>query len=134
MITADGVVAGFSSCSRTYRVITWTTATAGTARNAPTMPNSVPPRATTDQYTAAWIFIVRPTRIGCITLPSSCCTTSTIASTPTAVQTPLETSATRMATGAGDEGADDRHEPAEERQHRDRQRERHARASTPPAR
>ena len=62
------------------------------------MPNRVPPRATTAMVTAAWMFIVLPTRIGCITLPSSCWTTSTIASTPTAVQMPLETSATRTAT------------------------------------
>src|SRR6478609_2973091 len=86
------------NCSRTYRAITWTTATAGTARNAPTMPNRVPPRATTAIVTAAWMFIVLPTRMGCITLPSSCCTTSTITRTPTAVQMPLETSATRTAT------------------------------------
>src|SRR3712207_6941359 len=50
-------------------------AATGTPRNVPRMPYRLPPAVTARITTAACRLSPRPWRIGCSTLPSSCCTT-----------------------------------------------------------
>src|SRR5690625_4671433 len=61
------------------------------------MPNNVLPKATASSTTAACSFMLRPCSQGDRTLPSSCCTPTTIASTISAPVMPFETSAIRTA-------------------------------------
>jgi hypothetical protein len=72
-------------------------AATGTARNAPVMPNIVPPAATDRSTTAACRLRFRPCRYGERTLPSSCWTATTTPRAMSASVPPFVTSVTSTA-------------------------------------
>ena len=80
-----------------YRKRTVTVAATGTARNAPVIPNSSPPKATDSSTTPGCSSIERLWKIGDRMCPSNCCTSTITPSRIRALVRPTVTSATSTA-------------------------------------